>query len=110
MYAVTPAYELDLPQAGPRHGCVDPGVMLVGWHGAEDPRLFWTDAGTPALLFGKFGDRDPRICRGIGLVQDLRTIFPQLNEAMSGPSASLTRESGQPSSLDLLRDHGMGVM
>ncbi|KAK8864628.1 hypothetical protein IAR55_001878 [Kwoniella newhampshirensis] len=80
LFAVTPGQTLDIPMA-PKEGCISVGPW-VATYGAEDPRLFWTDAGTPALTFARYSD-DLDTCRSVGYVADLRDMYAPLGEALS---------------------------
>ena len=54
--------------------------------GPEDPRLQWSAARTPMLTFG-FPSMSGA-CRGIGLVHDLRSVWPDLASTMAGALGS----------------------
>ncbi|WWC92605.1 uncharacterized protein L201_007564 [Kwoniella dendrophila CBS 6074] len=79
LFPVTQGQTLDF-QMIPREGCAI-SHSWIATYGAEDPRLFWTDAGTPALTYARAAlDKDK--CRSIGFVEDLRSIFPDLHDAL----------------------------
>ncbi|WWC73890.1 uncharacterized protein I206_107862 [Kwoniella pini CBS 10737] len=79
LVAVTQGQTLDFPMI-PRKGCEAAGAWIATY-GAEDPRLFWTDAGTPGLTYGSAALDNDR-CRSVGFVHDMRSIFPELNNAL----------------------------
>ncbi|WRT69889.1 uncharacterized protein IL334_006880 [Kwoniella shivajii] len=105
LVTVTPGQTLDFPMI-PREGCSSAGSWIATY-GAEDPRLFWTDAGTPALTYARSA-LDLDRCRSVGFVQDLRTIFPELDTALRTGVEGVApydgyREPGQGNDRELYR-------
>lgn len=74
------------------------------------------DAGTPAMTFARNSELT-NICRGLGLVPDLRSWFPALADAMV-PSKEQGvveydgyRRPGEPAALELIRhDRGPSMV
>ncbi|GAA93750.1 uncharacterized protein L969DRAFT_92330 [Mixia osmundae IAM 14324] len=58
-------------------------------YGAEDPRLSWDDARRPQLIYGR-APSDETLCRDIGLVRDLRSLWPGLAEILTSPAIDHT--------------------
>lgn len=55
--------------------------------GPEDPRLYFTDAGRPAMSFSM--NASGARCRSVGWVGDLRSVWEELRGAMEGVPAAL---------------------
>lgn len=75
--------------------------------GPQDPRLYFTDEGRPAMSFSMnaSGDR----CRSVGWVGDLRSVWEELRDAMKGVDSSFAvpwreGEDGKHSVQELLYD------
>ncbi|BEI82534.1 hypothetical protein CcaverHIS002_0304020 [Cutaneotrichosporon cavernicola] len=107
LVVVTKAHALDY-QMIPQEVCKVTGHW-VATYGPEDSRIFWTDAGTPAITFGRSSDWAAK-CRVVGLIPDLRRHFPFVAEAIV-PSArhgvapySHHVEVGDAQSLELVRE------
>ncbi|WVW87136.1 hypothetical protein I302_109193 [Kwoniella bestiolae CBS 10118] len=112
LIAVTKGQTLDFPMI-PREGCSSAGSWIATY-GAEDPRLFWTDAGTPALTYARSAMDNDR-CRSVGFVNDLRAIFPDLDDALYTGVEGVSpydgyREPGQGSDRELYRTEKQGWM
>nr|XP_031862412.1 uncharacterized protein CI109_001909 [Kwoniella shandongensis]KAA5529484.1 hypothetical protein CI109_001909 [Kwoniella shandongensis] len=109
LFAVTPGQTLDIPMA-PKEGCISAGVW-VATYGAEDPRLFWTDAGTPALTIARYSD-DITTCRSVGFVADLRDLYAPLDEALNPGDGvreyDSRRISGAGNNLELYKRDNQG--
>ncbi|WVQ66252.1 uncharacterized protein L199_004431 [Kwoniella botswanensis] len=112
LIAVTKGQTLDFPMI-PREGCSSAGSWIATY-GAEDPRLFWTDAGTPALTYARSALDNDR-CRSVGLVNDLRSIFPELDASLATGVEGVSpydgyKEPGQGSDRELYRSDKQGVI
>ncbi|OCF44576.1 hypothetical protein I317_01649 [Kwoniella heveanensis CBS 569] len=112
LFAVTPGQTLDFPMI-PTQGCLGAGPW-VATYGAEDPRLFWTDAGTPALTFARSADAID-LCRSVGLVTDLRELFPDLAEALRTGVEGVKaydgyKEPGEGTNREMVRKEDQGVI
>jgi hypothetical protein len=61
--------------------------------GAEDPRLYWTDEGRPAmsLSMNAWDTGEGGRCRSVGWVDDLRDVWEELRDAMSGVDERLAK-------------------
>ncbi|GFZ48357.1 hypothetical protein JCM24511_06105 [Saitozyma sp. JCM 24511] len=113
LHPVTVAQTLDLPMT-PKKGCERFGHW-VATYGAEDPRLFWTDAGTPSLTFARNSDDDDT-CRNLGFIADLRELYPPLGDAIL-PTGGVRVQSlkvdqlpGDNGMYELVRKHGQGYI
>ncbi|WVF67412.1 hypothetical protein IAT40_002168 [Kwoniella sp. CBS 6097] len=112
LFAVTPGQTLDFPMI-PTQGCLGAGPW-VATYGAEDPRLFWTDAGTPALTFARSADAID-LCRSVGLVSDLRELFPDLAEALKTGAEGVKaydgyKGPGEGTNREMVRKEEQGVI
>jgi hypothetical protein len=57
--------------------------------GPEDPRLYWTDDRKVAMSLS-MNARSER-CRSVGFVEDLRDVWEELGDAMSGVPEGLAK-------------------
>ncbi|WWD20517.1 hypothetical protein CI109_104993 [Kwoniella shandongensis] len=108
LHIVTPAQTIDIPM-GPKQGCV-PTKQFVGTYGAEDPRLFWTDAGTPGLVMARYTDALDT-CRSLGFIPDLRDKFAPLADALAVGEGvvdynAIPKVPGASNNLELIRLQG----
>lgn len=55
-----------------------------GWSGPEDARLYWSDSGTPMMTVGI--PSTAKHCKGIALVQDVRSVWPELAAVLALPN------------------------
>ncbi|KAL7418725.1 hypothetical protein Q5752_006408 [Cryptotrichosporon argae] len=95
---VTDGYMLDLP-GQPKDACAFSGIW-AGTFGPEDARLFWTDAGTPGMTFGRVS-LSPRTCRSVAFVADLRNVFPELIDVLATTDLPLYHPLPSPASPQL---------
>ncbi|KAK8850335.1 hypothetical protein IAR55_004252 [Kwoniella newhampshirensis] len=108
LHVVSPAQTIDIPMA-PKAGCL-PTKHFVATYGAEDPRLFWTDAGTPALIMARYSDALDT-CRSLGFMPDLRDKFGPLADALAPGEGvvdyqSIPKIPGAANNLELVRAQG----
>ncbi|KZO90829.1 hypothetical protein CALVIDRAFT_542298 [Calocera viscosa TUFC12733] len=73
---VSPAFYLPLPSK-PSPNCKKSSHVF----GAEDPRIWWSDANVPMLSFSQIAS-DPSLCRAIAWIPDLRVIWPGLDRVL----------------------------
>jgi hypothetical protein len=58
------------------------GIYAI-YQGPEDPRPYWSDTGLPMMILGMPSLVGPGHCRGIGLVHDIRSTWPELTSILA---------------------------
>jgi hypothetical protein len=72
--------------------------------GPEDPRLYWTDQNTPLLTLGF--PSTSGMCRGIALIQDVRSVWPELTSVLASSALTSPFRAGYdgPEMVELTKD------
>ncbi|KZO90833.1 hypothetical protein CALVIDRAFT_568711 [Calocera viscosa TUFC12733] len=76
LHQVSPAFYLPLPSK-PTTNCKGSSHVF----GAEDPRIWWSDANVPMLSYTQIAT-DPSLCRAIAWIPDLRAVWPKLDRVL----------------------------